>query len=420
MMSNRWRRRAAIVVASLLLVAAVRADDDDEEEPGSALPPSETRARVRIEEAHAGEMPVRLHAIGTVAPLPQEEASLVSLAGGVVAKVLVPDGQRVDADTPIVLLDDRPMKEASAKSDAALRTVQGELARAREFGLDAQQAELDLAASQSGLAATQARREADRQQGLLADQLASEKAATEAAQAADAAERAARVASDKARWFREKGRASELARIEAAVDAAKADAQTAGRLLAAATITARRAGRVSGLSVSVGQMIEPGCVVATVVGDSGLAVRLGLAPRDADEVLVGAKASLSGSERTGCVCSIGGGVDPDTGLVPVTIALDPAATGPRIGEAVFVDVDVSAPAKGILVPVSALLPAEGGSRVYVVDGGDLAHATDVIVLARDVATAVVEGEGISEGTRVIVDGHYNLPDGARVVPEPKR
>ncbi len=415
-------RPNAIAACLLLAVLAAHAEDD---EAGPKVEVADMKAQVRVATAHAGELPVRIHGIGTVVPRAEETSALVALVAGVVAKVEARDGQEVAAGAPIVRLDDRPMKEAMTKAGAALKTAELELSRVRD--LDAQQAEYDFALHTAALAATQARKEADRQKGLLADQLTSEKAATEAAQFADAADQAAKLASDKAKFYREKGRAGDLARLQAAVDAAKADEQAAQRAVDAAVLSAPHAGRVSGLSALPGQSLDAGTLVARVISPAGLAVRVFLSPSDADAVKVDAPADLPDLESVGKVLSVGAGVDPDTGLVPVIVSIEKHPDGaadcpcqPRLGGSVFADVDTSEPAKGIVVPVAAVTYDGDQANVYVVDGADAAHAVPVSVLARSATLAVVSGEGLAEGARVIVDGNYNLPDGAHVVVLPAK
>jgi len=396
---------------------------ENEEEAAPAVAPAETQAKVKIEVIHSGELPVQLHAVGTVVARRQTPASVVSWIGGIVTGVEVRDGQMLNSGAVILRLDPRVVKNALAKAQAGLRAVEADLQKAVGGGLDATQADLDLAGAQGDIAARQARQESDRQAALLAENLTSEKAATIARQAKEETERAAKAASDKARYYRTSGRAAELARLQAAVEQVKAEVRAAELDMQSAVIRAPQRGRVVRLDAHAGRMITPGTVVAQVIGDTASAVLVHVSPADAGAVRIGALVSvrsITTQTLSGKVVSVGVELDPDTGLVPVEAYLNPNRLLPRIGEAVYVDIMTKAPARGLVAPVSALSVKEDVASVFLVDANHIAHETPVRVLVRTADKAVIAGKGLADGVRVIVDGNYNLPDGARVVEEPAR
>ena len=69
------------------------------------------------------------------------------------------------------------------------------------------------------------------------------------------------------------------------------------------------------------------------------------------------------------------------------------------------------------MPESALVRSADRTVVVTVDAGDIAHVVPVEVLGRSAGRVAVAGE-VHAGDRVIVDGAFNLPDGAHVVAEP--
>jgi len=85
-----------------------------------------------------------------------------------------------------------------------------------------------------------------------------------------------------------------------------------------------------------------------------------------------------------------------------------------------VDITTRMSARGLLVPVSALSTKQDTVSLFTVDDKQLAHLTSVRLLARTATTAVVSGEGLTSGSLVVVEGNYNLPDGAHVVVEPSK
>jgi len=310
--------RAIAILGSLTFSLPLRAMEN-EEEAAPAVAPTEMQAKVKVETIQSGELPVEIHAIGTVVPRRQTPTSVVSWIGGIVSSVEVRDGQMVNSGTVLLRLDARAVKNALAKADAGLRAAEAELQKALNGGLDAAQADLDVAASQAAVTARQARQESDRQAALLAENLTSEKAATIARQTSEEAERVAKATSDKARYYRTSGRAAELARLQAAAEQARADARAAQLDMDGAVICASQRGRVVRLDANVGRMVAAGTVVAQVIGDTASAVLVHLAPVEADAVRVGAPVSVYTTTKNalpGKIASNAVELEPDTRNLP--------------------------------------------------------------------------------------------------------
>jgi multidrug efflux pump subunit AcrA (membrane-fusion protein) len=168
-----------LISAVLLFFAFVcfnrKAVPAEEEEVGK-VEPAEMQAHVKIATPRPGELPVQLHTLGTVAARQQQPAAIAAIVAGPILKVEVQDGQEITSGTVLIRLDDRPFRQALAKTEGALRAARSDLQMALDGGLDAKQADADLAAAQADIAAKQARREAERQAALFKDQMASEKA----------------------------------------------------------------------------------------------------------------------------------------------------------------------------------------------------------------------------------------------------
>jgi len=447
-------RRVAVLLFSVAFACLGRIAVAAEEEETEKVEPADMQARVKVVKPRPGELPIQLHTLGTVAARQQIPAAICCIVTGIVRTVEVRDGQEVTSGTLLVRLDDRSFRQALAKTEGASRAARSDLQMALDGGLDAKQADADLAAAQAAITAKQAQREAERQAALFKDQMASEKAATEARQTADAAERAAKATAEKARIYRESGRALELARLRATVEQAEADVRSANLNLDATLMLAPGDGRVSHLSAVVGRSVAVGDMMAQVVGRSMLVVRAGLVPASAGNVRIGAPVQVAFQRvatehedsatteaagpdahaanpttatvaremvTTGTVRSIGGGVEPDTGLVPIEVTLNPAASpAPRIGETAFVHITTRTSARGLLVPVSALVINEDTATIVVVDDKQIAHVTPVHLYARSAEEAVIAADGVTSGSLVVVEGNFNLPDGAHVVVEPSK
>ncbi len=419
-LTNIPRRWLALALGLSLLLGAFEPATRAQEEESPNVPPGEMQAKVKVVEAASGELPITLKAEGTFVFSRQSPASIAARTSSVVRSVEVREGQEVTSGQVVARLDDRPARSALAKAQSQLLAASAELKQARGGGLDLAQAELDRAASQTLLAADQARREATRQAVLLGERLASEKAESLARQTLAEAEQNARTAADKARLFRASGREAELSRLLSAAEAAQAELSAVRLEVEYSTLVAPQPGRIARLKLQPGEKVEPGDVVAQVVGAENTVLRLYVAPVDADTVQPGCAVAATPMGATepwsGKVATIADELDPDTGLVPVEVRLEAhRSRSPRVGEVVLAEITTARSAPGIVVPVSALSSDDNGYHVYTVDAEHLAHLIPVQVLARNAAQAVVGGEGLSGGARVIVDGNYNLPDGARVI-----
>jgi RND family efflux transporter MFP subunit len=428
----------ALVLFLLVVLFPSCADKSGGEEETQEVRKSEMDVQVKTVTIETGEIPVTVKAIGVLLPRMQSPALVVSLIPGIVSKVEVSEAQTVEAGTVIIRLDPRKADNALAKAKAGLRLVESDLQKATHGGLDIEQSDLDLATKQAEVSAEQARLEADRQKALLADHLASEKAAFDAQKAQEEAERRAKAAKEKADIFRTFGRQMESAQLEAAVEQYKAELATAEFDREAVDIRAPQSGRISGLKVNVGSAVDDKTVLAQVIGEHTAVLRCWLSPADTEDVQLGASvivrpvtsnSTLRSSESpsirstkeplSGRVVSIGAELDSETGLVPVEAQLDPNQSGPtRIGEMVFAEITTQSNVKGIVVPISSIVVEDDKASLFTVDDKQIAHAVPVRILARTADRAVVEASGLVAGDKVIVDGNYNLPDGAHVVEGP--
>lgn len=375
--------------------------------------------QVKVTHAAKGEMPVAFKALGEFGIRLQTPAKVVSRISGIVTIVEVVEGQDVTAGDVLVRLDDRPKKNALARARAGLTSAESELTKADQGGLEMQQSDLHLAAKQAEVAAQQAREEVTRQATLLASHLTSQKEAILAQKQMEETAREANSATAKANLFRSIGREMERALLVAAVGKASAEVADAEIELEATVIRATQTGRLAGFNTGMGATVTAGAEIAQVVGCETTNIRLWAAPSEVREVSPGAKvtAKRSGQDNpfTGIVASIGGGLDPATGLVQLEAVLEgEISPPPRLGEVVLADVTTHEEVTGVLVPDSALVLEDDRALIYTVDGDSIAHAVPVKVLARNAASAIVAADGLAEGALVITDGNFNLPDGARV------
>ena len=211
---------------------------------------------------------------------------------------------------------------------------------------------------------------------------------------------------------------AQLQDAESALAAAQADLETASVNRDYAVITAPGTGRVLRRTVTAGALVSPGQEILRLANDArGRVVRLGLTDRDVVRVREGQRATITfdalpGETFTGRVILRGAATDPRTGTVPVEIAVSGVDALPA-GTVARVEIEVPARVPVALVPLDAVLEADGDSAtVYVLR--DDTVATRRRVRIRFLAGDRLAVDGLDSGLRVITQGAAYLSDGAAV------
>jgi membrane fusion protein, multidrug efflux system len=413
----KWTALIFTLILVFYFFVHTKSSISEESEESPAL--GEMEALVKIEPLKTGELPVILNAMGTCVANRQSPVMVLSRMQEVVKEVNVMDGQPVESGQIIGRLDDRIAKANFEKARAAFQTAEGELQNAEKGGQDITQADLDVAAKDATVAADKAQLESRHENELLAENLTSAKAAQDARNAMEIAVKKAASETKKAELYRTDGRELELKRLKTAFVQAQAELKAAQMDFDSTVIRAPLKGKVGGLKLAAGVPVDSMAVIAHVNGENTMAFRLWISPQDAKELTVDFPVTihpvLSTESIPAKIISIGGGLDDETGLVPVdAIPVEQKQYKPRINEAVTAEITTSTNAHGFLTPVSVLTIEDDKASVYIVDEKMIAHAVPVNVLSRNADQAVIEGESLKEGSAVIVDGNYNLPDGAHV------
>ncbi|OPX86188.1 MAG: Macrolide export protein MacA [Pelotomaculum sp. PtaB.Bin104] len=184
------------------------------------------------------------------------------------------------------------------------------------------------------------------------------------------------------------------------------------------------AGAVLSLPAEVGQVLNPGSLLATVAAPDSLEVKADILSDDLAEVAEDQKVNitapvLGGKTLTGRVKQIYPGAEEKISAlgvsqrrVPVIIALDEIANL-RPGYEVKVAVETKTAQNVLLAPLEALRTTTGGQKeaMVVVDGA---------VSRRPVTTGLSDREkveitsGLSAGDVLVRDSSLNLPDKAKV------
>lgn len=250
------------------------------------------------------------------------------------------------------------------------------------------QDEVGAAVSQARARAAQADRDLERGRALLAEEVATREQLEHLTTARDVAQAALRAAEFNARF----------SRIEAPGDG----------------IVLRRL-------AEPGELVGPGqpVLVAGLTG-GGWVVRAALADRDVVRIAPGTNATFNldafpAQRFTGVVTEVASAADPASGTYEVQIAVD--QPGDRFLSGMVAKVEFEPPdlTSVPVVPVSALLEADGSAAiVYVVAPGEDVARRVAVQIGRLVGERIEVVAGVEPGTRVVTEGAAYLRDGASV------
>jgi len=271
--------------------------------------------------------------------LQADSSSVAPKVGGLVTAVLVKDNQRVRAGQPLVRVDDQDYAARAMSAQAALADAQAEVATARAE-LDALNAQEGLASAQVRAAGTSiasadaeyARADADNRRfnALLAQGFATrrdvERVSSAAVGARSARERAQAdlsVAGEQAMvtQARRPVLQAQLARANAAVLKARAAVDLAQQDLRHTIVLAPIDGVVGNRQIQVGDYVQPGSRLLTLVPQSSVYVVANFKETQTRRMRIGQRAKVSvdalgGRTLTGEIESFAPGSGSEFTLLP--------------------------------------------------------------------------------------------------------
>ena len=220
---------------------------------------------------------------------------------------------------------------------------------------------------------------------------------------------------------------TEIASYQSAVATSKADVDAAQQALRIAQINLRDAfvrapfaGVVQSRTVQVGQYLQPGAVLATLLQRDPLILRFPVTEQDAPRIKAGmiAQMNLRESARTytAKILLVADAADPTTRLVPVTAEVDDTDHKYWLRPGAFCDVNVAVgdTRDAIVVPSIAVQPTENGNVVYIADEKNVAHTVQVALGMHTPEGGVEVTRGLKAGQLLVVRGFEPLTEGAPV------
>jgi RND family efflux transporter MFP subunit len=214
--------------------------------------------------------------------------------------------------------------------------------------------------------------------------------------------------------------ATAVATAKADVDSAIQNLRVAQLNLRDAYIHAPFAGVIQTRSVQLGQYLQPGAVLATLLQRDPLLVRFPVSEQDAPRIKPGMIAQVALRESTRAydakIMLVADAADPATRLVQVTGQIDDKEHRYWLRPGAFCDVSVPVgdARVSIVVPSMSVQPTESGNIVYVVDTKNVAHKVSVSLGMHTPEGGVEVTQGLQGGQLLVVRGFEPLSEGAPV------
>lgn len=284
---------------------------------------------------------------------------------GIVQRILADEGQRVEAGDVLIQLDARELR---ARYDAAAAT----LARAR--------------AETENLRIRVERNEALIEQGAISQQA-----------------------------FDDLQTSFELAKTRA--EEARANLALARRLLEKTTIRAPFDGTIGSRSFYIGDLVEYGQLLYTIVDDDTLKAEFSIPERYLEAVKRGSPVtvrvgSLPDERFRGSVSFVSPIVEPESRTLAVKAVIPNPEMRLRAGQFVDVELALRRRQDAVLLPETAIVPRSGQNFVFLVQA-DTARRREVSIGERRWGLVEI-ARGISAGDTVVIAGQQRLRDGSAV------
>ena len=199
------------------------------------------------------------------------------------------------------------------------------------------------------------------------------------------------------------------------LEAARSDLSAAETALAYLRISAPLTGTVVRLNATVGQFVDPSTVLAEIVDLDRLVVTAGVPAAEAAGLAVGLPVFLGPDSTSprGRLQIVVRDIDPRTGTYRVQASIP---SGAAFTPGQFTDIRIVAeehPQVLVVPEVSVVTRADEGSWIMVVQG-DSAFRKHVSVGLKDGGLVEVSGEDLEEGTTIVTEDAYSLPEVTKI------
>jgi len=216
----------------------------------------------------------------------------------------------------------------------------------------------------------------------------------------------------------------EVEGFQTKVNTSKAESAQAKSALSLAQLNLRDAfvkspvtGTVEERSVTTGQYVQPGTILAIIVRKDPLLLRFKVAEHEAQALKKDMTAEFTVRERKGKleakITHVGERADAAGRMVKVVAEIKSPPTDLRPGSFAEVNVPIGEPQPSPVVPQTAVRPSEKGFLCFVVEDG-IAKERVVVLGMRTKDGLVQVRSGLKAGEKLVVRGGEALRDGAAV------
>ena len=386
---------------------------------GEDPPAKRPTVAVKTAVAEGASVELTLRAPATI--FPREQANITPRLTGVIRQLKVRKGDSVGAGASLASIESPDLAAQRDEAVAMVADAQANLEKSRRGTLPTELERARGAVETTRAALNQSQKIYDRRKALFdqgaipnRDLLLSE---TELATSKVNFE----VASRSLTLLEQQSQGQDLRIAEARVAQAKSRLATVAAQLQFADLRAPFAGVITEQFQYPGDLGQPSSPIFTLVDLSLVSARAQVPEADAARVAMGQPCIFSSGEGEakavpGRVSVINRAVDVQRRTVEIwcEIARPPAAL--RSGTFGSVAFATGRLQDTVLVPVTALQLEEGTSKGYVlvVDAKNIAHRAEVEVGDLQGEKRVIL-RGLKAGQTIVVEGGYELPDGAQVL-----
>ncbi len=348
-----------ITILSTLFLSACSSDEDANKD-------SKPATIVHAEDVYIGDMPIYLHAVGSVKA--DRTVHIQSRTPGELLEILVKDGDIVSEGQVLFRIDKAPLEAALAGANASYQSNRAQLVKARD----------DLSRisqlSKSGFASDDQQEQAKMRVDML----------------------------------------------NAALKADDANIKNARLNLSYADIKAPIDGKIGSINSDIGNYISPGQPILTTLEDT-TSVKIDFAIPESELTalrasynrgIVPVQATTGAGVVVEGVLTFLGNVNPATGTIQVTARFENNDNALWVGQFVDVLITTNILKDVKIVSEKAVTLGPNGLFVYVIDNN--------IAKLRLIESSVEEGgrrvvsAGLNGNEKIVVDGHVRLFDGAHV------
>jgi HlyD family secretion protein len=397
---------AALLLPALFLQACKKADE------------TEAAALVTVQAQHPeiGEVSERIMADATLAPVAQ--AAISPKITAPVRKFCVQRGSRVKEGQLLAVLEDRDLAAAALDNKGQYSAAQAafDMQTKAQAGEDYHKAELDV---------LQAKAQLDLQQQIVASRqkLLNEGAIAgrdydTAAAALVQAQAAYDVARNHLDSLKKVSRQAMVQQAEGQLTSAKGKYLAAEAQANYAEIRSPITGIVTDRPLFAGETANSGTPLITIMDTSALLAKAHLSQTVAQRLKLGdgAKVLVPGEDEPvdATISLISPALDPGSTTVEVWLRVENKSGKYKAGTPVRTAITGRTVAKAIMVPLSAVLTGQDGTKSVMIAGADGAAHKRAITLGINDGKDVQVVQGLSGADTVITTGAYGLDDGTKI------